>query len=89
MATQAFILVTSAQKGDVDALYDDEADGNVVPIEIDNPLANQLGEGTLVGSYVFPARVLNDDLYNRYDELCSSYPIYTWDSDVLFTPAPL
>lgn len=93
MATQAFLLMDQTQADAVNALWDDNADddnvGNVQPVLITNALANQLGQGDIDNDhYVAPARILNDPMNVRYRDLCSTFPIFTWDSDVLFTPDP-
>lgn len=87
MTTQAWVFMDADQKADVDELYDTEESGNVIPVVIDNPLANQLGLGDIDNDHwVAPARLLNDADYVRYHSLCSTFPIHTWDSDVLFVP---
>lgn len=89
MTTQAWLFMDAAQKADVDLLYDSEAEANVIPRIIDNILANQLGEGDIaMERFIVPARLLNDPDYVRYSELCSSFPIRTWDSEVLLAPEP-
>lgn len=86
MSVQAWLLMTSEEKDDVIALNNPNSDHSVIPRIIDNPLANNLGEGILVGKYVAPARLLNDPDYSDFYELCSTFPIRTMDSDVLFIP---
>lgn len=88
MTTQAWLILTPAACDAVLALNEPESGVAVIPREIDNPLANNLGEGTLVGKFVAPARVLNDAEYSAYYALCSTMPIRTMDSDVLFVPPP-
>ena len=87
MTTQAWILLTEEQK--VDAVL---LDGNGIalgPREIDNPLANNLGHGTLVGQWVSPARLLNDPDYQRWVPTLGTLPIHVMDSDTLFIPVPV
>lgn len=86
MTTQAFLIFDDAQRQAAEALNDAEI--LVLPREINNSLANQLGEGTLVGKFVVGARLLNDPDYARWSEMCSTLPIRTMDSDVLFLPTP-
>lgn len=87
MTVQAFLLLTSLQNDDVLAINDPESEVLLVPRLIDNSLANNLGAGTIAGThYVVAARLLNDPDYTAYYALCSTFPIYTWDSDVLFLP---
>lgn len=85
MASQAWLIFNDEQKAEAEALND--SDARVEPRTIDNPMANQLGEGELLGKHVAPARLLNDPPYQRWNEFCSQLPIRTIDSDVLFMPA--
>ena len=86
MATFAWIMMTAAQATAAVALnYEDAA---VDPREIDNPLANNLGDGTLVGKKVVPARLLNDPPYAPFWPTLGTYPIHVMDSDTLFLPIP-
>lgn len=84
MAAQAWIILTTAQ-ADASVLLNDQNPA-VDPREIDNLLANNLGEGTLLGKKVLPARLLNDPLYVRWVPSLGSLPIRTMDADVLFLP---
>ena len=84
MAVMAWILMTPAEKDDAVAL-----DGNGIelgPREIENPLANNLGLGTLVGKWVSPARLLNDPDYQRWVPTLGLLPIHVLDSETLFPP---
>ena len=83
MITQAFLIFDDTQRQAAEALNDDI---KVLPRAIDNPLADQLGEGALVGKFVAPARLLNDPDYARWVDMCSTLPIRTFDSDTLFVP---
>lgn len=84
MTVQAWIVMTGAQKDAAVALNDEEI--QVQPPEITNPLANNLGYGTLVGQFVVPARLLNDPDYSRWVPTLGTYPIHVMDSDTLFVP---
>jgi hypothetical protein len=84
MAVQAWLIFTEAERDDV--ILIDGGDAHVIPREIDNPLADNLGEGVLVGKFVAPARLLNDPDYEDFYAFCSVLPIRTMDSDVLFLP---
>lgn len=91
MTVQAFIIATPAERLSAEALNGPLA--AVEGREIDNPLANSLGEGVLVGKYVFPARLLNDPSYTRWAEPSVDFPdgmgallIRVLDSDTLFLP---
>ena len=86
MTVLAMILLTPAQATAAENLntYSVRVDCR----EIDNPLANQLGEGTLVGLSILPARLLNDPMYVAWYSMCSVLPIRTLDSDILFLPPP-
>ena len=87
MTVQAWLIFTTAQKDDALAINDTtEQPVRVEPREINNTLANNLGEGTLVGKWVAPARLLNDAMYADFYTLCTPLPIRTMDSEVLFLP---
>lgn len=91
MTTQAWCLLTDEQNTEILGLngtlnVDPEHPVGVVARQVDNPLANNLGQGTLVGAWLAPARILNDPYYVNYLPYMDSLPIYTWDSDVLFIP---
>lgn len=84
MAAQAWIILTPAEASASVLL-----NGGGVAVDprgIDNPLANNLGEGTLVGKFVLPARILNDAGYSRWSASLGSLPIRTMDAEVLFQP---
>lgn len=83
MTVQAWIILTEAEKIAAEALNDGSA--AVEARAIDNTMANSLGEGTLVGKFVLPARLLNDTSYSRWSYL-SAMPIRVMDSEVLFLP---
>jgi hypothetical protein len=80
----AWIIMEPAQK-DAAVLLDDE-EAALGPNQIDNPLANNLGHGTLVGKWVVAARILNDVLYERWYPTLGTYPIAVMDGDTLFIP---
>lgn len=62
--------------------------GQVDPRIVDNPLANNLGAGNVIGFGYLPARLLNNPSYTTFYELLKDQPIYVFDSDVLFLPEP-
>lgn len=91
MTVLASIITTEAQKNSAEALNDGLAavEGRL----IDNPMANSLGEGVLVGKYHFPARLLNDPAYVRWVQPSTDFPngmgalpIRVMDSEVMFLP---
>ena len=86
MATFAWIIMTPAQAASAVALNYEDA--GVDPREIDNPLANNLGYGTLLGQKAVPARLLNDPPYAPWWPTFGAYPIHVMDSDTLFLPIP-
>lgn len=82
MATFAWIIMLPAEAAAAVLLnYEDAA---VDPREIDNPLSNNLGYGTLLGKKVVPARLLNDPPYAPFWPTLGTYPIHVMDSDTLF-----
>lgn len=84
MTVQAWIKMDAAEKDAAVALNDEGA--VVDPREVTNPLANNLGHGVLVGSFVAPARLLNDPEYGRWSSSLGVLPIYVLDSETLFLP---
>jgi hypothetical protein len=84
MTVQAYILMTQTQRDEATALDDNQA--NLGAREIDNPLANNLGIGQLVGKWIVSARVLNTPEYGHWVPLMSSWPIHVFDSVVMFSP---
>lgn len=86
MTVQAYIIVTTPQKNA--AILLDNTEQMLGPRQVDNPLANALGEGTLVGKWVSPARLLNDPEYVRWVPEMEGYPIRVFDSETLFLPKP-
>lgn len=84
MTVQAWIIMTQTERDDAEALNDEEA--AIGARQIDNPLANNLGQGTLVGKWVAPARLLNDPDYSRWVPTLGALPIAVMDSDTLFVP---
>lgn len=84
MTVQAWIIMTEEEHEAATLL-----DGDGVAIGgrlVDNPMADNLGEGVLVGRWVVAARLLNDPDYTRWVPSLGSLPIRTMDSDVLFAP---
>jgi len=86
MTVQAYLILTTQEKNDAEALNDISA--AVEGQEVTNALANNLGEGTLVGKWVIPARIMNDPLYTRWLTMVASLPIRILDSETLFAPPP-
>lgn len=84
MTVQAFIIMTQSER-DAATLLDD-ADAMLGARQVDNPLSNNLGLGTLVGKWVAPARLLNDPSYTRWVPTLGVLPISVMDSDTLFLP---
>jgi len=84
MAVSAWIVMTTAQKDEATLLDDNNA--MIGARVIDNPLANNLGQGTLVGKWVAPARLLNDPEYSRWVPTLGALPIVVMDSDTIFIP---
>lgn len=86
MAVMAIFVLTESQRAAVMALNTNTF--KVDPRLIDNPLANNLGYGVLVGKYMLPARIINDPNMTQWYDMLGSLPIYTFDMDVLFVPNP-
>jgi hypothetical protein len=89
MSTQAFFILDDTEATAAEALNGSEA--AVDARLIDNPLANNLGLGTLQASapnqrFVLPARILNDPLYEDWFSMFSNWPINVLDSDTIFLP---
>lgn len=86
MPVQAFIVMDATERAA--AMLLNYADAGVNPRKIDNPLSNLLGFGTLLNMYVVPARLLNDEPYERWYEMFSDNAIHILDTDMLFLPPP-
>lgn len=86
MPVLAFIVMTQQQRDDATLL--DNEDSMLGARQMDNPLANNLGLGTLVGQWVAPARLLNDPEYVRWVPTLGVLPISVMDSDTIFLPPP-
>lgn len=86
MPVMAVFILDQQQRDKAVAL--NKAPFAVEPRLIDNPLANNLGIGTLVGQFMLPARILNKPEMNAWWPLLGSMPIRTLDMDVLFQPDP-
>lgn len=84
MTVMAWIIMDQQQRDDATALNDEDA--ALGARQIDNSLANNLGQGTLLGKWVAPARLLNDPDYSRWVETLGTLPIAVMDSDTLFVP---
>lgn len=87
MTTQAFLILTPTEK-DAALALNPSAPGlaRVAPQEIVNAMADNLGEGVLVGKFVLPARLLNDPAYEAWYDMCGELPVRVFDSEVLFAP---
>lgn len=84
MAVLAYIVMTTSEKDDATLLDDQEA--MLGAKEIDNPLADNLGLGVLVGKWVAPARLLNDPEYVRWVPMLGLLPIHVFDTETIFIP---
>lgn len=84
MTVQAWIIMTQSERAVATDL--DDAEALLGARHIDNPLANNLGLGTLVGNWVAPARLLNNIEYARWVPSLGSLPIAVMDSETLFIP---
>lgn len=96
MATQSFIVLTSAERTAAVALNNEN--GGVDPRAVDNELAGHgintnpaasvaVGAGVdLTGKYVVPTRVLNDPENDRFDAVLGPLPRCILDVDVIFAP---
>jgi len=84
MTVQAWIIMDQQQRDAATAL--DDGNAMLGARLIDNPLSNNLGQGTLVGKWVAPARLLNDPDYSRWVPTLGSFPIVVMDSETLFLP---
>jgi len=82
MTVQAWIVMTTTDKNTATLLDDENA--ALGAREVVNPLANNLGYGTLVGNWIAPARLLNDPDYVRWVTTLGILPIYVMDSETLF-----
>jgi hypothetical protein len=85
MTTLAWIILTPAQAAAAVELNTEST--RVEPREIDNPAADGLGVGTLVGQFVLPARLLADPDYAAWRSSLGSLPNRTLASTALFRPA--
>lgn len=87
MTVQAWIIMNQQERDDATELDNEEQ--MLGARQIDNPLANNLGLGTLVAKWVAPARLLNDLEYQRWVPTLGLLPISVMDSDTLFIPPPV
>ncbi|MBY5698390.1 hypothetical protein [Rhizobium leguminosarum] len=85
MPVLAMIIMDATERTAAMALNEIGVVG-VNPRLIDNPLANQLGLGTLLGLYVTGAQLLNDPASERWYEMFSDNDIRILDSEVIFLP---
>lgn len=85
MGVQAWVAMTEAQKDAAEAL-NQPTGAKVEGRHVNNPLANNLGFGTLVGMWVAPARILNDAAYDRWLSTLGKYPIHVLDDETIFLP---
>lgn len=85
MPIQSWLIFTPEQNEDVLEINETTSGlARVIPRQIDNPLANNLGEGTLLGNFVAPASIIVAPNYSDFYALCSTLPIRTMDSDIIF-----
>lgn len=83
MTVQAYIFMTQEQRDVATALDDDST--RLGAQLISNPMANDLGLGTIVGIWVTPARLLDDPEYIRWVPILASLPNHTLDGTALFS----
>lgn len=83
--TIATCVICTTEELEALALLDDET-SEIGGRQIDSPLANNLGEGTMVGKWVVSAHALIDPVYVRYYDLLSVLPVRVVDSEILFIP---
>ena len=82
----AMIILTEEQRNDALALNAANVPFGMDPRLIDNPIANALGHGTLVGRYIVAARCLNDVNLQAWWPMLTGLPIYVLDGETLFLP---
>lgn len=88
MPVLSFIIMDATERAAAMELND----GNeaVIARQIDNPMANQLGYGTLYSvtepKYIVNAILLNNPDYARWVEMFSDNDIRVMDSEVIFLP---
>ncbi|MVO95072.1 hypothetical protein [Rhizobium leguminosarum] len=88
MTVAAMIIIDGTERTAAMALNQGSSGVNVNPIPISNPMANQLGHGTLVGLYVLNAAMLNNPAYAAvWGEMFADNPIYILDTDTIYEPA--
>jgi len=87
MTVQAWLVFTPSQKAAAFA-KSETTNFKVIPRDIDNPLAGNLGDpAVVVGNAVAPASILNDAEYSPvWLDSLGNLPIRTLDSDILFLP---
>lgn len=76
---QDFIVLTAAQRAEAEAL--NRADAAILPRLVDGEDAGQL-----LGSYVAPARLLEDESYARWHLMLANLPRQDLDPAILFAP---
>jgi hypothetical protein len=86
MTVQAYIIMTQEQRDAAEAM-----NGNGVGIgaqQIDNPAANNLGNDVMVGLWITPARLLANEMYQRWWATLGTLPIRVLDSEVCLITIP-
>ncbi|AGC35626.1 hypothetical protein RHEph03_gp059 [Rhizobium phage RHEph03] len=86
MAATAMIIATPEQKAAAEAINAEAVGAQVMGLLINNPAADRLGYGTLVGNYVFSVNTLNDPLAYQFWPVLGELPIRIIDIDVIFLP---
>jgi hypothetical protein len=82
---QTWILVPTAGIAALRNL--NQKDAAVEPRLIDDPAANTLGFGMLLGKYVLPARIADDPRYSRWASRIAAIPRGDADAEDLFLPS--
>jgi len=85
MASQSWIVMTTEERDEA-LLLNPDGVAKISPRVIDNPLADNLGHGVLLGKWVAPARVLNDPEYERWLPSLGVLPIRLLDDEIIFLP---
>lgn len=84
-----YLIVPDQETEDaIEALNADHVGIAVIGFPINNPTADTLGHGTLVGKWVIPASLLTDPLFVDWYDLIKDLEPLTTDSDNLFKKLP-
>ena len=89
MTVFAFIVLTEAQKDAVLAVNGTPGAFGVEinPRLIDNPMADELGYGTLTGAYICQAALRNEETYAPWHEPLAAGTIRLLDTDTVVLPS--